>query len=90
MATVETRKLNIKKKENEGVLIMEGLEDIIPEELTEDDIYQLVEDALNDNIVEDEKKQVPGTITKKQAKSIAKLLYKKLKKKERGTRYRYK
>ncbi len=82
MATVETRKLNIKKKENEGVLIMEGIEDLIPEDLTEDDIYQLVEDALSDNIVEDEENKVPGTITRKQAKSIAKLLYKKLKKKK--------
>lgn len=82
MATVETRKLNIKKKESEGVLIMEGLEELIPDDLTEDDIYQLVEDALNENIIEDEEKQTPGTIKKKQAKSIAKLLYKKLKKKK--------
>ena len=82
MATVETRKLNIKKKENEGVLIMEGIEDLIPEDLTEDDLYQLVEDALSDNIIEDEENQVPGTITRKQVKSISKLLYKKLKKKK--------
>mgnify|MGYP007056184734 FL=1 len=82
MATVETRKWNIKKKENEGLLIMDGIEDLIPEDLTEEDIYQLVEDALGDNIVENEEDKIPGTITRKQAKSIAKILYKKLKKKK--------
>ena len=61
---------------------MEGIEDLIPEDLTEDDLYQLVEDALSDNIIEDEENQVPGTITRKQVKSISKLLYKKLKKKK--------
>jgi hypothetical protein len=82
MATVETRKWNIKKKENEGLLIMDGIEDLIPEDLTEEDIYQLVEDALGDNIVENEDNKIPGTVTRKQAKSIASILYKKLKKKK--------
>ena len=74
MATVETRKLNFKKKENEGLLIMDGIEELIPEDLTEDDIYQLVEDALGDNIVENEGEKIPGTITRKQAKSVASVL----------------
>ena len=82
MATVETRKLNFKKKENEGLLIMDGIEELIPEDLTEDDIYQLVEDALGDNIVENEGEKIPGTITRKQAKSVASVLYQKLKKKK--------
>jgi len=82
MNTVETRKFNIKKKENEGLLIMDGVEDLIPEDLTEDDIYQLVEDALSENIVDSEDKKIPGTITRKQAKSIATILFKKLKKKK--------
>lgn len=82
MATVETRKLNVKKKENEGLLIMDGVEDLIPEDLTEEDIYQLVQDALGDNIVESDEEKTPDTITRKQAKSIASLLYKKLKKKK--------
>jgi len=82
MNTVETRKFNIKKKENEGLLIMDGVEDLIPEDLTEDDIYQLVEDALSENIVDSEDKKIPGTITRKQAKSIANILFKKLKKKK--------
>ena len=82
MNTVETRKLNFKKNENEGLLIMEGVEELIPEELTEDDIYQLVQDALGENIVEKEEDKVPGTITRKQARSIATLLYKKLRKKK--------
>ena len=82
MNTVETRKLNFKKKENEGLLIMDGVEELIPEDLTEDDIYQLVQDALGENIVEKEEDKVPGTITRKQARSIASLLYKKLRKKK--------
>ena len=82
MNTVETRKLNFKKKENEGILIMEGVEELIPEDLTEDDIYQLVQDALGENIVEKEEDKAPGTITRKQARSVASLLYKKLRKKK--------
>ena len=82
MATVESKKFNLKKNENEGLLIMDGIEDLFPEDLTEDDIYQLVEDALGENIVENEEDKIPGTITKLQAKSIAKILYKKLKKKK--------
>ena len=82
MATVESKKFNLKKNENEGLLIMDGIEDLFPEDLTEDDIYQLVEDALGDSIVENEEDKIPGTITKLQAKSIAKILYKKLKKKK--------
>ena len=59
---------------------MDGIEDLIPEDLTEDDIYQLVEDALGDNIVEKESEKIPGTITRKQARSVASVLYKKLQK----------
>ena len=82
MATVESRKLNFKKKENEGLLIMDGVEELFTDDLTEDDIYQLVEDALGDSIVENDTDKIPGTITRKQAKSIAKILYNKLKKKK--------
>ena len=82
MATVETRKFNLKKNENEGLLIMDGIEDLFPEDLTEEDIYQLVEDALGDSIVENEENKVQGTITRAQARSVAKILYKKLKKKK--------
>ena len=82
MATVETRKFNLKKNENEGLLIMDGIEDLFPEDLTEEDIYQLVEDALGDSIVENEENKVQGTITRTQARSVAKILYKKLKKKK--------
>ena len=43
-----------KKNENEGLLIMDGIEDLFPEDLTEEVIYQLFEDALGDRIVENE------------------------------------
>jgi len=82
MATVETRKFNVKKNENEGLLIMDGIEDLFSDDLTEEDIYQLVEDALGDSIVENEENKVQGTITRTQARSVAKILYKKLKKKK--------
>ena len=58
------------------------IEDLFPEDLTEDDIFQLVLDALGDSVVENEEEKVPGTITRLQAKSIAKILNKKLKKKK--------
>ena len=61
---------------------MNGIEDLFPEDLTEDDIFQLVLDALGDSVVENEEEKVPGTITRLQAKSIAKILNKKLKKKK--------
>ena len=82
MATVETRKLNFKRQENGCLIIMDGIEDLIPEDLTEDDIYQLVEDTLGDNIVENESEKIQGTITRKQARSVASVLYKKLQKKK--------
>ena len=81
-ATIESKKFNVKRNENEGLIIMNGIEDLFPEDLTEDDIFQLVLDALGDSVVENEEEKVPGTITRLQAKSIAKILNKKLKKKK--------
>ena len=77
--TSENRKLNLHKTNYEGVVLMKGVEESIPEELNEDDIYQLVEAALYDKLVED-KDQEEGKITKKQAKAIASILYNKINK----------
>ena len=79
--TSENRKLNLHKTNYEGVVLMKGVEESIPEELNEDDIYQLVEAALYDKLVED-KDQEEGKITKKQAKAIASILYNKINKDE--------
>jgi len=78
--TSETRKLNMKKESYEGVLLMQGIEECIPEDLNEDEIYDLVEDALSNNIMKDGEKDSPGKITKKQAKAIASILYNKINK----------
>ena len=56
----------------------------MPEDLTEEDIYQLVWDALGENIIEKEEKKFPGTIKRKQEMSIGYLLYTKLRKKRKA------
>lgn len=81
--TSENRKLNLQRQNYEGVVLMKGVEESIPEDLNEDDLYQLVEDALYDKIVEDkDKDKEEGKITKKQVKAIAAILYNKLNKEE--------
>ena len=74
--------LNLQKEDYEGVLLMQGVDDCFPEDLTEEDVYKLVTDALNDKIVDDEEKKEPGTINTKQAKAIANILYNKINKKD--------
>ena len=79
--TSENRKIDLHRQNYEGVVLMKGVEESIPEDLNEDDIYQLVEAALYDKMVED-KEQDEGKITKKQAKAIASILYNKINKEE--------
>ena len=74
--------LNLQKEDYEGVLLMQGFDDCFPEDLTEEDVYKLVQDALNDKIVDDEENKEPGTINTKQAKAIANILYNKINKKD--------
>jgi len=82
--TTDERKvnLNLQKEDYEGVLLMQGMDDCFTEDLTEEDVYKLVTDALNDKIIDDESKQEPGTINSKQAKAIANILYNKINKKD--------
>jgi hypothetical protein len=82
--TTDERKvnLNLQKEDYEGVLLMQGMDDCFTEDLTEEDVYKLVTDALNDKIIDDEKEQEPGTINSKQAKAIANILYNKINKKD--------
>jgi hypothetical protein len=74
--------LNLQKEDYEGVLLMQGFDDCFPEDLTEEDVYKLVQDALHDKIVDDEENKEPGTINTKQAKAIANILYNKINKKD--------
>ena len=58
---------------------MQGIDECIADDLDEDDVYKLVEDALYDNITETEdNNKTPGKINKKQAKAISKILYNKI------------
>lgn len=81
----ENKKLNLHKQYYEGVTLMKGVEEYIPEELNEDDILNLVEDAIHGNKVEGEEKEKNNDlakITTEQAKAISKILYNKIHKKE--------
>jgi hypothetical protein len=79
--TSDGHKLTLQKQQCNGVTLMKGIEEYFSEDLTENEILQLVEDALGDNILDYDGEQIPGTITSKQAKVIAQILYKKLNKK---------
>ena len=47
---------------------MQGIDECIADDLDENDVYKLDEDALYDNITETEDNKSPGKINKKQAK----------------------
>jgi len=80
----DARKLNLKKNNYNGVVLMQGVEDCIPEDLKEEEIYQLVEDALQNELLPDDSPPVEGKLTKEQAKAISKILHKKLRKEYKG------
>ncbi len=73
---------NIKKMNYNGVTLMQGIEDYFPEDIVEDDLYQMVEESLKDNIIDEEKTNSdnPKAITKKQVKVITSILYDRIKK----------
>lgn len=78
--TSDGHKISMQKKDFNGVTLMKGIEECFPEDLDEDEMLQLVEDALGDNIIDDKREQIPGTVTSEQAKAIAHILYKKVNK----------
>ena len=77
------RKLKTHKQQYNGVTLMKGIEECFSEDLNEDEVFQLVEDALGENIVEDKKDQIPGTLTPDQAKAVAKIIHNKINKKSK-------
>ena len=83
MLTSDGHKLAMHKENCNGVTLMKGIEECFSEDLNEDEILQLVEDALGDNINYDNSVQIPGTITSNQAKAVAGILYKKINKKDK-------
>ena len=76
--TSNEHKLVMHKQHVNGVTLMKGIEECFSEDLNEDEVYQLVEDALGDNITDDKKKQSPSTITTEQAKAVAKIIHNKI------------
>ena len=73
-------KLKTHKQQYNGVTLMKGIEECFSEDLNEDDVLKLVEDALGENIIEDKKDQIPGTLTPEQARAVAKIIHKKINK----------
>ena len=76
-------KLKTHKQQYNGVTLMKGIEECFSEDLNEDEVFQLVEDALGENIIEDKKDQIPGTLTPDQARAVAKIIHKKINKKSK-------
>ncbi len=76
------KKMDMKKSSVNGVTLMKGIENFLPEDINEDQVYQLIEESLKESIEEEKKgkKREPGTITKKQAKVIASIIYDRIKK----------
>ena len=82
-AVLKEHKLKTHKQQYNGVTLMKGIEECFSEDLNEDEVLQLVEDALGENIIEDKKDQIPGTLTPDQARAVAKIIHKKINKKSK-------
>jgi hypothetical protein len=80
--TNEANKFQKNRDPSNGVIIMKGIREYISEDLDEDDILIMVEEALGENINFEDEEEIPGTITYNQAKAIASLLYAKINKKD--------
>ena len=80
VTTTDGQILATRKQQCNGVTILQGIEECFSEDLDEDDILQLVGDALADHIIEECDEQIPGTVTFDQVRIIAKILYKKINK----------
>ena len=79
--TCDGNRMPMQKQQCNGITVMKGIEDYFSEDLSKDEILQLVEDALGDNILDYDGEYIPGTITSKQARAIANILYEKLNRK---------
>lgn len=79
--TNDINKFQKNRDPSNGVIIMKGIRECIREDLDEDDILIMVEEALGEQINFEGEEEIPGTITYNQAKAIASLLYAKINKK---------
>ena len=74
------KKIEVSKEIHDGVILMKGLEEVIAENLSKNQIRRLVEDALSTSNSGDDKDT--ERMTEEQIKAIASILYNKIHKKE--------
>ena len=80
MSMIKKKSSDLRKSECNGVVIVENLKDYLPENITKEDILQMVENALANQIEEDESKVVRGkTVSRRQVEAIADIVYLRLK-----------
>ena len=71
---------SLRKTERNGFIMVENIKEYLPQDVTEEMIYGMVEQALGGSVVDDESKVEKGkTITRKQLKAIAEVVYQHLK-----------
>ena len=71
---------SLRKTERNGFIMVENIKEYLPQDVTQEMVYGMVEQALGGNVVEDESKVEKGkTITRKQLKAIAEVVFQHLK-----------
>jgi hypothetical protein len=71
---------SLRKTERNGFIMVENIKEYLPQDITEEMVYEMVEQALGGSVVDDESKVEKGkTITRKQLKAIAEVVFQHLK-----------
>ena len=79
----EENKNNLKRSKLNGITIVENLKEYFPENITKEDIQNLVFEAFGDSIVDDNLLYIPGqTVTYEQAIELSSYIYRIIKNKE--------
>ena len=72
----EEKNKNLKKSKINGITIVENLEDYFPEDITKEEIQNLVFEAFGDSVVDDMSLYIPGqTVTYEQAVELSIYIY---------------
>lgn len=71
---------SLRKTERNGFIMVENIKEYLPQDITEEMVYEMVEQALGGSVVDDESKVEKGkTITRKQLNAIAEVVFQHLK-----------
>ena len=71
---------SLRKTERNGFIMVENIKEYLPQDVTEEMVYEMVEQALGGSVVDDESKVEKGkTITRKQLNAIAEVVFQHLK-----------